>query len=64
MNAAQASPTPAQAYEQGKQAKIDGKHPLNDNPYNIRKNDGLWESWLEGWEGKPLRYGQFDPRPD
>lgn len=57
-----ATDTAAQAYAKGKQAKNEGKHPLTDNPYNIRSNNGNWESWLEGWEGVALSYAQFDSR--
>ncbi len=46
--------TRSEVYEEGKQAKIDGKHPLRDNPYNILSPGSDWDDWLDGFDGKPL----------
>ena len=48
--------TASQAYEDGKNAKALGKHPVFDNPYDIRNTwvSDLWTAWLEGCGGEPM----------
>lgn len=50
------------AHNQGKKAKEQGKHTLNDNPY--RMMDDRWDAFLAGYAGEPIPQPQYDHHQD